>query len=88
MHNAQVNRHLIIILKWSRDFLLYTKKETSSVLFYEKYGCYFYLPRKFYVQNTLSEPEIFDSLHVLLCVLNLLQKTRTYILFCDKTRVH
>jgi len=31
---------LKIILKWSCDFLLYTKKETSSVLFTIKYGCY------------------------------------------------
>ena len=30
----------IIILKRSPDFLLYTKKETSRVLFTIKYGCY------------------------------------------------
>ena len=33
-------RHITIILKWSHDFLLYTKKETSSVLFTIKY-CFF-----------------------------------------------
>ena len=29
-----------LILKWSCDFLLYTKKEMSRVLFTLKYGCY------------------------------------------------
>jgi len=30
----------ITILKLLRDFLLYTNKETSSVLFAMKYGCH------------------------------------------------
>jgi len=34
-----------------------------------KYGCYFYLPRKFMNENTLSERKVSESLCILLCVL-------------------
>ena len=49
MHATTNTRYINVILKRSRDFLLYTKKETSSGLSQRlNNSCYFYLPRIFY----------------------------------------
>ena len=58
------DRHKVwAVLKRSCDCLLNTKKERSRVLIYTiKYGCYFYLLRIFFKENTLSEPKVSKSL--------------------------
>jgi len=43
-----VNIQWNFILKQTRDFLLHIKRKRAVIYFTIKYGCYFYLPCKFY----------------------------------------
>ena len=70
--------HLIKILKWSRDFLLYTKNETSHVVFYDK---------KINIVFTFNSPVKFMNENT--SVIQFIStRTRICILFCDKTHNH
>ena len=60
-----INRHAInVILKRSRDCLLYTKKETNCGLFIVNTLHYFYLTWKL-LTKILSEPKVSKSLYIL-----------------------